>query len=241
MTAIEQQVMKGEVTKNISVLLKGTTKENALDKPLFAINWFSTKMAWMYHFYNFLALPRVKSMGGRVFFKGEVYESLYGDVSDSRELLLIVRYPSGENFIKLMKDFLFKAVSIFRIFSVENFSFGFTKKIFPKDATTILDKTKKYAVHHFRIKNFKEIDVLKLQKIIEEIDVELHYVGMINAKLYSQERDKAIEQIPCLMDGVLLLRSDTLYGINRLINNKAYRQFMAQLDSSYIGLIKRTR
>ena len=241
MTPIEQQVMKGEVTKNISVLLKSTTEEKILDKPLYAINWFSTKMAWMYHFYNFLALPRVRSVGGIVFFKGKVYESLYGKKTDSRELLLIVRYPSGKNFIKLMKDFLFKAVSIFRILSVENFTFGFTKKMFPIDATTTLDKTKKYAVHHFRTDSFKEKDIVELQQILDDIDIELHYAGLINAKLYSQEKDKAIEQIPCLMDGILLFRSDTIYCINRLINSDAYQKFMAQFDSSFIGLVERTR
>jgi len=241
MTAIEQQVMKGEVTKNISVLLKSTTEEKALDKPLFAINWFSTKMAWMYHFYNFLALPRVKSVGGRVFFKGKVYESLYGKISDSRELLLIVRYPSGKNFIKLMKDFLFKAVSIFRILSVENFTFGFTKKLFPIDNTTTLDKTKKYAVHHFRTDNLNEKDIVELQQILDDIDVELHYAGLVNAKLYSQEKDKEMEQIPCLMDGILLYRSETLYCLKRLINSDEYQHFMARFENSFIGLVERTR
>ena len=241
MAAIEQQVLKGEVTKNISVLLKSTREEKALNKPLYAINWFSTKVAWMYHFYNFLALPRVKSIGGKVFFKGKIYQSLHGEESDSRNLLLIVRYPSGKKFITLMKDFLFKAVSIFRILSVKDFSFGFTKKLFPFDNKTTLDKTQKYAIHHFKTKNFEEVDIIELQKILDDIDVELHYAGLINAKLYSQEKDKAQEQIPCLMDGILLFRSETLYCINRLFDSKAYQQFMAQFDSSYIGLVKRTK
>lgn len=236
-----QQVITGKVTNSIAVLLKSVNDATALDKPLYAINWFSTKTEWMYHFYNFLAYPRVKSMGGKVFFKGKRYQTLHGKKEDARELLLIVNYPSGNNFKNLMMDTLFKMVSIFRILAVKDFSFGFTQKLFPSNQETTTDKTKKYAIHHFRTPQLTEKKVSELQGILETTQVRLHYAGAINALLYSQETNKEVEQIPCLMNGIFLLESDTEANLKDLINKESYQNYMKNFDTSFIGLIERTR
>ena len=237
----KQQIITGKVTNSISVLLKSVNDATALDKPLYAINWFSTKMEWMYHFYNFLAYPRVKSMGGKVFFKGKLYQTLHGEEKDGRELLLIVNYPSGNNFKNLMIDTLFKMVSIFRILAVKKFSFGFTQKLFPSDEKNTTDKTKKYAIHHFRTPQLTEKKVSELQEILETTPIRLHYAGAINALLYSQETNKEAEQIPCLMNGIFLLESDTEANLKDLINKESYQNYRKSFDTSFIGLIERTR
>lgn len=236
-----QQIITGKVTNNISVLLKSVNDATALDRPLYAINWFSTKTAWMYHFYNFLAYPRVKSIGGKRFFKGKFYQTLHGEEQDSRELLLIVIYPSGNNFKKLMMDTLFKMVSIFRILAVKKFSFGFTQKLFPSNQETTADITKKYAIHHFRTPQLTESKVKELQEILETAQVRLHYAGAINALLYSQETNKEVEQIPCLMNGIFLLESDTEANLKDLVNKESYQNYMKHFDTSFIGLIERSR
>ena len=237
----KQQVITGKVTNNIAVLLKSVNDATALNQPLYAINWFSTKIEWMYHFYNFLAYPRVKSVGGKVFFKGKLYQTLYGKQEDARELLLIVNYPSGNHFKNLMMDTLFKMVSIFRILAVKKFSFGFTQKLFPIDEKTTTDKTKKYAIHHFKTPQLTEDKIRKLKEILEIAQVRLHYAGAINALLYSQETNKEVEQIPCLMNGIFLLESDTEANLKDLVNKESYQNYMKHFDTSFIGLIERSR
>ena len=47
------------VTRKMRIRISGD--EEVLRNPLFAINWFDTRVALVYHFYNLLAAPRVYS------------------------------------------------------------------------------------------------------------------------------------------------------------------------------------
>ena len=122
--------IRASVTKSTDILIRGINADINLKEPFYAINWFSTKREWLYHFYNFLAARSVIKIGGKAFFKAGVGETIIDDSGNGkRELLLIVRYPGGLQFKSLMESTYFKMVSILRILSVRKFTFGFTHKI----------------------------------------------------------------------------------------------------------------
>ena len=73
----------------------------AIEGPLFAINWFDTRIAPIYHLYNSLAASRVNKINGKVLFKGKVGKIISGNPAWARKFLLIVNYPSGHQFLKV--------------------------------------------------------------------------------------------------------------------------------------------
>ena len=110
-----------KITGKMRVRISGS--EEVLRNPLFAINWFDTRVALVYHFYNLIAAPRVFKVGGKALFKGQYQETIYGNPDMQRKFLLIVNYPSANRFLDLAADKIFQVFSVFRIAAVKRFSF----------------------------------------------------------------------------------------------------------------------
>lgn len=229
--------IKAKVTSKIDVLIRATQPDVNLDEPFYAINWFSTKTEWLYHFYNFLAVRSVRKIGGIPFFKASVSETILDEEEGRRDLILIVRYPSGQNFMSLMTSTYFKMVSIFRILSVSKFTFGFTHKIEVNSVSKKKDGLH-YAIHHFKSdKNGKEI-FQQLQEIMPA-NISVKYGGHIVATLNSQEKNKSVEQIPNLMDGLYIFQANEEVQLREFLESNPYKIFIENLQSSHISLLNR--
>ena len=109
------------VTSKTRIRIRGD--ESVIDNPLFAINWFDTRFAPIYHLYNLLAGPRAFKVGAKALFKGKYQKTLYGNPELQRDFLLIVNYPSANHFLDLVSDTIFKIFSVLRIAAVKRFSF----------------------------------------------------------------------------------------------------------------------
>ena len=109
------------VTSKMRIRIRG--EEDVLQNPLFAINWFDTRAAPIYHLYNFLAGPRAFKVGAKALFKGQHKDTIYGNPDLKRNFLLIVNYPSANNFLDLASDKIFQIFSVLRIGAVKQFSF----------------------------------------------------------------------------------------------------------------------
>ena len=140
-----------KLTKSTTVLIRAKTPEIALDEPLYAINWFSTKVAWLYHLYNLLASKSVAKVGGKGFFKGEITQTVLDEAQVARTLILIVRYPSGHQFKALMQRSYFKLVSLLRLQSVKDFSFGFTQKKISEEDSQVSDGLSSVSYTHLTL------------------------------------------------------------------------------------------
>ena len=229
--------MRAKVTGKIDVLIRATQPDVNLDEPFFAINWFSTKVEWLYHLYNFLAVRSVRKINGVPFFKGKVTETILDNGKGRRDLILIVRYPSGKNFMALMQSTYFKMVSIFRILSVSKFTFGFTHKIESDDISTKEDELY-YAIHHFKSDKKREEIFQQLQQILPA-EIAIKYGGHIIATLNSQKANKSVEQIPKLMDGVYIFQSPDETNLRDFLTSEVYQNFIGNLQSSHISLLNR--
>ena len=230
--------IRGKVTSKIDVLIKANDTNVDLNQSFYAINWFDTKIEWMYHFYNFLASRSVVKIGGIPFFKAKIKEVLSGDAKDQRELLLIVRYPNGNQFKALMQSTYFKMVSIFRIFSVTKFTFGFTHEIVSDQVSKKADDLY-YAIHHFKTKKDSTQVINELSQHFPE-QIQVKYAGAMVANLYSHEKNKEAEQIPNLMDAIIIVQSKDEDAIRSVFSSTAYQYVMKEFtSSSFISLLNR--
>jgi len=227
-----------QVTKSTQVLIRGRNSEVDLNSPIYAVNWFSTKVEWLYHLYNVLASKSVLKIGGRAFFKGKITQTILDEKSTARELLLIVRYPRAQNFKTLIESTYFKIVSILRIASVKDFSFGFTHKAFSNPASTSKDKLF-YAVHHFQVSKV-DASIFNTINVLSGTTVTIKYAGLMVADLLSKKESHDPRQVPNIMDGLVLYEAENGDDITAMFASQAYKTLIENLDSSYIGFIKRT-
>lgn len=236
--------LKQHIILGNHALIKQVQKDVGLDRPVYAVNWFDTRMKWMYDFYNLLAAQSVYKIGGKVFFKGQVIKKLAGSEEDSRNMLLIVNYPSGIRFMDLVKDKFFVLVSLLRELAVKDFSFGFTQRLDSQEPLpskrSYFDKSKVYAMHHFRTDKPVSEFLPRFHEIAAANAVNIHYAGQISALLFAQNNQGKETQVPCLMDGILLYEADREEPLETLISGEKYQAEIEKLESSYIALLKRT-
>jgi hypothetical protein len=159
-------------------------------------------------------------------------------------MLLIVNYPSANRFLDLMKDKFFILVSVLRELAVKDFSFGFTERLDSREPLTEklsdFDKSKAYAMHHFRSDKPLSDFLPRLNEIASANGVNVHYAGQISSRLFSLNKYGKETPVPCLMDGILLYEADQNDSMKAMIASKEYQQEIKKLDSSYIASLKRT-
>ena len=238
--------IKGHVFGGNYAVIKSVKEDVSLSEPIYAVNWFNTRFKWMYDFYNYLAAPSVFKIGGSVFFKGVVTKTLYGSEDDAREVLLVVNYPSGNNFLKLVEGKFFVLVSILREIAVKQFSFGFTERLDSSAPNPNgkkrrkFDPSKSYAIHHFRT-NKSIADFISVIRLVAESEgVKVDYAGQTSSLLFAQNRNGEDTQVPCLLDGLVLFEAKSDNQLEEFLMSQGYQSEIAQWGSSFIALLNRT-
>ena len=84
-----------KITGKMRVRISGD--EEVLRNPLFAINWFDTRVALVYHFYNLIAAPRVFKVGGKALFKGQYQETIYGNPDMATQVSVDCQLSIGQS------------------------------------------------------------------------------------------------------------------------------------------------
>jgi uncharacterized protein (DUF1330 family) len=239
----DKAYIETEISSRTAIQIKTINLIEDLEKPVYAINWFNTRIKWLYTFYNMLAARSVFKIGGKIFFKAEVIKKLQGDNDDARELLLIVNYPSAIKFMELVKDRYFQFVSIFRMIAVKDFSFGFSQRLDSKEALQmkrgIFDESKTYAMHSYRTDKAMAHLMPLIQEVAESNNIRLYFAGQISSLLYTQNKKDAAVQIPCLMTGLLLFEANNNDQLEKLFTHPVYLAEINKLDASYIALLQR--
>lgn len=237
------QVIKEHVVLGNHAVVKSIKEDVSLDEPVYAINWFNTRSRWMYDFYNLLAARSVYKIGGKVFFKGTVAKTLQGTSENSREVLLIVNYPSGVRFLDLMKDKCFIMVSVLRELAVKKFSFGFTQRLdrnaLSQNGKPAFDRSKTYAIHHFKTEKPVPAFIPMIQMAAESKGIGVYYAGQTSSLLFAQNKAGEDTQIPCLMDGLLVFEGDSDSELEEFLRSDDYQMNFTQFDSSYMALLNR--
>lgn len=241
-TAQEQpSTVEQQITSNTKLIIHGA--QDALANPLYAINWFDTRAAWLYHLYNYLAAGRLNKIGGRVFFKGKVENTIGGDESLARDYLLIIHYPSAQHFLNLNADTRFKMFSVLRLMAVKNFAFVFHQPIdvpdWSRPKSHASDKSKAYALLHFGGDESAEDVVSTIREIGSDFGSLVSFAGQQAATLAVQSGDDAPQKLPVVMRNVLIIEASDHGQITAMFASQAFGRLMAQLPNFYLASVKR--
>lgn len=223
------------INDTITCNITSVIPENDLTTTVYAINWFDTKVTWMYHLYNILAKKSLKKIEGKLFFKGKVIKTIEGTLDNTRELLLIVEYPSPEKFLDLLSIKYFQLVSVLRILAVSRFSFGFTSCV--EKNQHLKNGKRYYYVHHFKTTDGQRY-IIEMNTILRERKIGIIYSGVISSLLSSQKKEEKSDHIACLMDGIILIKTKSHDDLVELLEDTKFLSQKTQLDSSYIGQIE---
>ena len=235
-TAIERQV-----TKRTKLVVQGS--KQALDNPLFAINWFETRVGWLYHLYNHLSAGRLYKIGGRIFFKGKVAKTIAGDESLARDYLLIINYPSAQHFLDLNADTLFKIFSVLRLITVKNFSFVLHQRI---DGPQLLShkrqqwsKNDAFALLHFSTKEPTEDVVSMLRKIAGGARIRVHFAGRQAATLAVQSGNEPPRDLPFVTQHVVIIEASDPDDISAMFAGSEFCRLTSRFEHFYAATVNR--
>jgi hypothetical protein len=224
-----------QVTKDVMVIVRGTTEMDDLDTPLYALNWFSTKRAWMYNLYLRLAVTQVKTVGAFPVFKALVGKTNIGEKELAREQLLIVRYPNARAFLTLAGKKLFQLISILRINSVKDFTFNFTEKITheprPEDF-----KSRSHVVHFFTA----PVEMSTAYQTLADLaEVKLTYFGQMKAQLLAQRGSKDPRAVPHLMSTIAVWEAEDTEKLSSFLDLPEVVAFRSRVKDNFVANLDR--
>jgi len=223
------------ITGSIDAIISSTDAEASLDAPIIAVNWFNTNSLLLYNIYNFLASRSVRAVGGEVVVKGKVNEVIAGEDTDHRNVVLIVRYPSGPQFAAMMKSTYFKLVSILRQVAVTQFTFGFTQPTSESSSVKDHAKDKAYLIHHFRGADYSA----EVAELAKGAGLGVVYSGCAVARLGTRQTGAEVKFVPTILDGVIVLQGDSNDKISSFAASDEFRTLSDQPESSYTATFHR--
>jgi len=233
-----------DITGSIRAEIVGNPDD--INGPLFAINWFDTRLALVYHFYNLLAAQRVFRIGAKVLFKGKCQQTIGGDSEMARQFLLIVNYPSGTRFMDLLADRVFQLMSVFRVMAVKRFSFVFHKRkeIHQTPAAgQSFNASDCYAVLHFKDSDDTTFDVrlTKLDSIAAAHQTEIFFAGSrVGQVVLTKKSSGKQDPMPFITDGTVLLKTSSQQTMASLLDSDEMQELFSAAPGYFASYIKRT-
>ena len=226
-----------QITSKLKLILRGDSQR--LASPLYAINWFDTRPAWIYHLYNFLAMGRLKRAGGKAFFKGRVVRRLSGDESLARQHLLIVNYPSADHFLNLVSDKLFQVISLLRMLSVRRFSFVMHERI--DSATNAVEPSEPstfHAVLHFH-SNTPESVVRQVETAATAASARVVFSGHEAVRVHSESGDSK-NAMDYVTPNTMVFAAASENDLESCFQSAEMQDALKHADQHYAGLVKRS-
>lgn len=210
------------------------------DETVYAINWFNTRSAFVYDFYNWLAVRSVRKVGGEPFIKCKLERTLLEDGDLRRDVLLIVKYPSLQNFRRMLENTMFQLVSLLRTAAVSEFTFGFTKRQ-DKGADLPPHNSKTQIKPVIAVIQYSgEFDSKKLHSLLEKhTDIDLYYSGIIGGEIGTGKESDACNRVPCIISGIHVLKADTAQVLDQFLKSPNFQSLTQNQKQIYAGLYKR--
>ena len=221
------------ITSTTDVIIRTEEEGHTLDQQLIAVNWFDTKIEWLYHLYNFLAARSVLKIGGKPLFKGKVSEDLGSD-DGKRSILLIVSYPNGKAFKSLLESTYFKIVSLLRINAVKRFTFSFTNAVVPPNFNV---EKNHYSIHHFE----QSVDLKSITQLHDEdkSGICIMYAGYSYAYLNRKSKGENEIRLPTIIDNIIIYGSDKEESLRAMSESTDYRIQFENKTLGYLGIMER--
>lgn len=232
-----------KINATTTIKIVPLAKAESITGPYYAINFFNTKLAWLYGFYNLVAAHPARKAGGKAFIKIRHQKTLSGKPENGRQFLLLVHYAEAESFLNLMADKFFQLVSIFRILSVRDFSFVLSQRVDVPDIKKLtplnVGKEKTYGLHHFGSKISLEDNMKQIKHLTKNSKVTFYFASVSAAKIVVEENGKEPIEMPFITDNLVLFEADGAEEMEAFILARDYQEFSKTLDHSFIGLYSR--
>ena len=209
------------------------------DETVYAINWFNTRSARIYDFYNWLAVRSVRKIGGEPFIKCKLKRALLDNDDLRRDVLLIVKYPSLQNFRGMLENTMFQLVSLLRTAAVSEFTFGFTKRQDKgADLPPYNSKATKSVIAVIQYSG--EFESEKLRNLLKNhADIDLYYSGLIGGEIGTGKESDGCNRVPCIISGIHVLKADSAQVFDRLIETPDFKTLTQSSKQIYAGLYNR--
>ena len=227
------------VTGKTRIRVRG--EEAALVNPLFAINWFDTRAAPIYHLYNLLAGPRAFKAGAKALFKGKVIDTVYGNPDLKRNYLLIVNYPSANHFLDLVSDKIFQIFSVLRIAAVKHFSFIFHQR---HDGEQLLkDRLPKDSKHgSYAVVQMSEAPeatngadlATAVGSLAKQHDVELFFAGSAAGRVSTLGKDDQETVLPAITERTFVFSASSDAVLKDLLVSSEFQSLIGISEQSSI-------
>jgi hypothetical protein len=228
----------------MTILLEPLQGDAIPGGPLFAVNWFDTRVGWLYDFYNLLAAVPLRKVGGRPLFKGRRLKTLSRRDAGIRDRLLIVRYPGGGALLDLLQNGWFQAISLLRLLAVRRFSFVLHNNLEgashagTQDAVEL--RRNAYAVHHFRSRQSFDQELARITGLVSDQGVRTFFAGEATATLSTLDKNGVTKPQPFITHKLVLFEAESGEALEQFLCGAAYSTFTAGLEESYTALLERT-
>ncbi len=231
------------INDSTSILVKPVSAKIDINQNIWAINWFNFKYRKLYSLYLMLAKPLVERIGGRMIFKGQINRMLTGAVEDSREMLVIVRYPGINSFIDILKKKYFQLLSVIRNKSLVDFTFGFTKNLTADQIDTqqsLWDEYDSigYLVHHFKADDDPTNRMMGLMHEIKSEGIRGFFCGITAAEVGRKIRSTDTRYIP-MFDGIILFEANGPDAMQKIMDHPDYKSFKKANTSNCAAIFTR--
>ena len=225
------------VTRKMRIRIRG--EEATLQNPLFAINWFNTRAAPIYHLYNLLAGPRAFKAGAKALFKGKVQDTFYGNPELRRDYLLIVNYPSANHFLDLVSDKIFQVFSALRIAAVKNFSFVLHQRLHGEQLLTDKlpksDKQGYYAVVQISdspdAAPFAEL-ASAVDSLAKQHNIEMFFVGSAAGRVSTVTQDDKETELLAITDRTFVFSAASDAALSDFIVSSDFKNLIGVSDQN---------
>jgi len=221
------------ITSSTDVVIRSELEGHTLEQGLIAVNWFDTRIEWLYHLYNYLASRSVLKVGGSPLYKAKVTEVL-SDNNGKRSILLVVKYPNGSAFQNLLQSTYFKVVSLLRMRAVKEFTFSFTRAVVNP---AFEDQYAHYLIHHFTHK----IDLNNVVDFIENNvkEVTILYAGYSFAYLNQKTKSKEEVRVPSIIDNIIILGSESKEVLSSFTASDKFKDLFKKQPLGFLGITQR--
>ncbi|MEE8138719.1 MAG: hypothetical protein V3T81_07625 [Thermoanaerobaculia bacterium] len=233
--------------------VEGTSTDTRLDGPLYAVNLLDRRRPWAYELYGLLAYRPLRRAGGRVLFKGHRTRVLAGGEHQSRETLLLVRYPEVTAFLVMVRRPYFAALSLLRKLGLGEFLFGFAERLGPgpgwgpepPPVPRPYRGERDYLLYTFRANRDRAREGLeRLGEAVDGSGVELFFAGLTAGTVAVRRAGAASPQPtklapPLPWDAVLLLSAGDETVLERVVAGAEIAALRALAGTSAAAFYRR--
>lgn len=225
----------------LDVTINGLYPNVDLNDYLWTFNRSNVRIRWMYDLYLRMATGVAYRMGARFYFMGYESKCIQADPEITRNIWLLIAYPTADNFLNLFVNLLFESMNLtIGTLSIQERLFGFSKRLDQSDS--LPDKRidyegdNSYLIHYFKkpgeqlLKKHK--DALTEAAIAQGTTV--FFMGERVATL-----SMGGTALPSPSDGAMIFEGPDEATLEGLLTQPAYQTFMEQTTGDYIALYER--